>query len=287
MALVRIISHGLVINLSYDFDIKKIFIVVRTCTHIYIYACICTGFAARSVGEATVTDDEITEPEMSDIQQKDIEANNNQFLQRPTRKRFKSSVKKVDEVDKEDCKNACSTSGPESDSDAEIYQIRPTRSGRVPRVRKLQGPDINNLHNNTGIDDRGDNTFDMSLDNNDENNVVESRSKRNNTVIDNDVYPDVITSAIPNIGEVEPGSVVILSKESSEEPGETVLQVYMVSSNVEAINIPIENDVIPVIKTKNTSSEILTTATVTGTPNGPEVKSIVGKKEQECERDLL
>lgn len=246
----------------------------------------CTGFAARSVGEATVTDDEITEPEMSDIQQKDIEANNNQFLQRPTRKRFKSNVKKVDEVDKEDCKNACSTSGPESDSDAEIYQIRPTRSGRVPRVRKLQGPDINNLHN-TAIDDRADNSLDMSLDNNDEKNVVvESKSKRNNTVIDNDVYPDVITSAIPNIGEVEPGSVVILSKESSDEPGETVLQVYMVSSNVESINIPIENDLVP-MKKKETSSEILTTATATATPNGQEVKSIVGEKEQECETDLL
>ncbi|XP_035734598.1 transcription factor TFIIIB component B'' homolog [Vespa mandarinia] len=227
-------------------------------------------FAARSVGEATVTDDEITESEMSEIQHKDIEANNNQFLQRP-RKRLKSNVKKTDEV-MEEGKNACSTSGPESDSDAEIYQIRPTRSGRVPRVRKLQGPDINNLHNV----EHSDHSEGILLENNKE--TIKSTNISNNSVINNDVYPDVITSAIPNIGEVEPGSVVILSKESPEEPGETVLQVYMVSSNVEAINIPIENDIVPM----KTSSEVLTT-----TPNASEVKSIIGKKEQECDRDLL
>ncbi|XP_046820751.1 transcription factor TFIIIB component B'' homolog [Vespa crabro] len=227
-------------------------------------------FAARSVGEATVTDDEITESEMSEIQHKDIEANNNQFLQRP-RKRLKSNVKKTDEVTEEG-KNACSTSGPESDSDAEIYQIRPTRSGRVPRVRKLQGPDINNLHNV----EHSDHSEGILLENNKE--TIKSTNISNNSVINNDVYPDVITSAIPNIGEVEPGSVVILSKESPEEPGETVLQVYMVSSNVEAINIPIENDIVPM----KTSSEVLTT-----TPNASEVKSIIGKKEQECDRDLL
>ncbi|XP_047348629.1 transcription factor TFIIIB component B'' homolog isoform X1 [Vespa velutina] len=227
-------------------------------------------FAARSVGEATVTDDEITESEMSEIQHKDIEANNNQFLQRP-RKRLKSNVKKTDEVTEEG-KNACSTSGPESDSDAEIYQIRPTRSGRVPRVRKLQGPDINNLHNV----EHSDHSEGILLENNKE--TIKSTNISNNSVINDDVYPDVITSAIPNIGEVEPGSVVILSKESPEEPGETVLQVYMVSSNVEAINIPIENDIVPM----KTSSEVLTT-----TPNASEVKSIIGKKEQECDRDLL
>ncbi|XP_043666456.1 transcription factor TFIIIB component B'' homolog [Vespula pensylvanica] len=229
-------------------------------------------FAARSVGEATVTDDEITESEMSEIQHKDIEANNNQFLQRP-RKRLKSSVKRTDEVTEEG-KNACSTSGPESDSDAEIYQIRPTRSGRVPRVRKLQGPDINNLHS-TGTE-QSEHSEGILLENNEE--TVKSTNTSNDTVINNEVYPDVITSAIPNIGEVEPGSVVILSKESPEEPGETVLQVYMVSSNVDALNIPIENDIVPI----KTQSEVLAT-----TPNASEVKSIVGKKEQECERDLL
>lgn len=209
---------------------------------------------------------------MSEIQHKDIEANNNQFLQRP-RKRLKSSVKRTDEVTEEG-KNACSTSGPESDSDAEIYQIRPTRSGRVPRVRKLQGPDINNLHS-TGTE-QSEHSEGILLENNEE--TVKSTNTSNDTVINNEVYPDVITSAIPNIGEVEPGSVVILSKESPEEPGETVLQVYMVSSNVDALNIPIENDIVPI----KTQSEVLAT-----TPNASEVKSIVGKKEQECERDLL
>lgn len=224
------------------------------------------AFAVRSIRETIMSEDELTEPEMSENADKDAEANNNQFQQK-TRKRPKSTMKRTnegtDEATNED-DDVCSTSGPESDSDAEIYQIRPTRSGRVPKVRKLQGPDINNLHNT----ENSENSEEI-LENDDENKLANTSSE---SVIDNEVYPEVIKSAIPNISEVEPGSVVILSKESPEEPGETVLQVYMVSSNVDAMDNPIENDLIPI----KASSEVLAT-----TPVPSDVKPVVVKKEHE------
>ncbi|KAK2586275.1 hypothetical protein KPH14_001530 [Odynerus spinipes] len=229
------------------------------------------GFAARSLGTSIMTEeDEETEPEIiSQTADKDGEANNNQCQQK-TRKRSKSTVKRPDEATTED-KDACSTSEPESDSDAEIYQIRPTRSGRVPKVRKLQGPDVNNLHS-TGTEN-SENSEEI-LENDKE--TTESLNVSNESVIDNEVYSEEIKSAIPNISEVEPGSVVILSKESPEEPGETVLEVYMVGSNVDTADNQIEN----VVATVKTSSEVLST-----TPGVPDMELVVIQKNHEG--DLL
>lgn len=114
------------------------------------------------------------------------------------------------------------------DSDTEVYRVRPTRSGRLPKVKKLQGPDIN--------------TFDNERLNYCPNDHEITISSENDAKVTEDLIFDSINSeihhidplktVIPNIGDVEPGSLVILSKESLEEPGKSVLQVYMVSSDV-------------------------------------------------------
>ncbi|XP_033361374.1 transcription factor TFIIIB component B'' [Bombus vosnesenskii] len=114
------------------------------------------------------------------------------------------------------------------DSDTEVYRVRPTRSGRLPKVKRLQGPDIN--------------TFDKEKLNYCSNDHEITISSENDAKVTEDLIFDSINSeirhidplktVIPNIGDVEPGSFVILSKESLEEPGKSVLQVYMVSSDV-------------------------------------------------------
>ncbi|KAI4495203.1 hypothetical protein M0804_001404 [Polistes exclamans] len=249
-------------------------------------------FAARSVGEIVASDeDDVMESEMGEIQYKDVEANNNQFLQKP-KKRFKLSAKKTHEVaattlattsaittttlTKENGKTSSLISDPESDSDAEIYQIRPTRSGRVPKVRKLQGPDVNNL-DNIDTEEQLDNTEETLLEIKDEETIIKSTnttsSNTNLTSVNNQVNPAVITSAIPNISEVEPGSLVILSNKSPEE-GKTVLQVYMVSSNCDIIDNQVENNI---AVTETNSTEVLTM-----TPNvSSDIQSIAVKKENE------
>ncbi|KAG7197027.1 hypothetical protein KM043_017560 [Ampulex compressa] len=86
-------------------------------------------------------------------------------------------------------------------------------------------------------------------------------------------YTETIKTVIPDIGHVEPGSLVILSKESSEEPGKSVLQVYMVSSNLESSKDQIKPDITPL----NLSPELLATVT-TKLSN---IDSIGIKEEQE------
>ncbi|XP_043489590.1 general transcriptional corepressor trfA [Polistes fuscatus] len=247
-------------------------------------------FAARSVGEIIASDeDDVMESEMGEIQYKDVEANNNQFLQK-SRKRCKLSVKKTHEVaattsaittttttlTKENGKTSSLISDQESDSDAEIYQIRPTRSGRVPKVRKLQGPDVNNL-DNIDTEEQLDNTEETLLEIKDEKTIIKSTnttsSNTNLTSVNSQVNPAVITSAIPNISEVEPGSLVILSNKSPEE-GKTVLQVYMVSSNCDIIDNQVENNI---AVTETNSLEVLTM-----TPNvSSDIQSVAVKKENE------
>lgn len=161
------------------------------------------------------------------------------------------------------------------DSDTEVYRVRPTRSGRIPKIKRLQGPDINTLDNETRTDDP---------DNEDNENhkeiIVPSEERGGNTpgtIVFNDSnietqHPASLKSVIPNIGKVEPGSLVILSKESLEEPGESVLQVYMVSSDVNSQNVGAAN-MTPV----NISSELLATVTA----KLPDVNSVTAKEE--CE----
>ncbi|OAD57504.1 Transcription factor TFIIIB component B'' like protein [Eufriesea mexicana] len=116
------------------------------------------------------------------------------------------------------------------DSDTEVYRVRPTRSGRLPKVKKLQGPDINTLDNERLNYSSNDQDITISSEDNvkDAENIIFDSINLNSDVH----HIDPLKTVLPNIGNVEPGSLVILSKESLEEPGKSVLQVYMVSPDV-------------------------------------------------------
>ncbi|KAK9309855.1 hypothetical protein QLX08_000659 [Tetragonisca angustula] len=115
------------------------------------------------------------------------------------------------------------------DSDTEVYHVRPTRSGRLPKIKKLQGPDINTLDNERLNYCSNDDELTMSSENNVTEKVTEDLIFDN---INSEIHHIDPKTVIPNINDVEPGSFVILSKESLDEPGKSVLQVYMVSSDV-------------------------------------------------------
>ena len=115
------------------------------------------------------------------------------------------------------------------DSDTEVYHVRPTRSGRLPKIKKLQGPDINTLDNERLNYCSNDDELTMSSEKNVTEKVTEDLIFDN---INSEIHHIDPKTVIPNINDVEPGSFVILSKESLDEPGKSVLQVYMVSSDV-------------------------------------------------------
>ncbi|CAD1481262.1 unnamed protein product, partial [Heterotrigona itama] len=110
------------------------------------------------------------------------------------------------------------------DSDTEVYHVRPTRSGRLPKIKKLQGPDINTLDNERLNYCPNDDELTMSSENNVTEKVTEDLIFDSINSEINHIDPKTVIS---NINDVEPGSFVILSKESLDEPGKSVLQVYM------------------------------------------------------------
>lgn len=134
-----------------------------------------------------------------------------------------------------------SASCSDSDSSPEIYRVRPTRSGRQPKkAKKLQAPDVNMLDTSNAVSD-DDMNESLVIDDSSETVIpshiaVEVTEVVNTSTEDGKSVetscPENIASVIPNINQMEPGSLVIVSKESAEEPGNTILQVYMVSPNV-------------------------------------------------------
>ncbi|KOC65402.1 Transcription factor TFIIIB component B'' like protein [Habropoda laboriosa] len=166
-----------------------------------------------------------------------------------SKEKNKLSEKSLIEVD--DVDSLSSYNGP--DSDTEVYNVKPTRSGRFPKVKKLQGPDINTLDNEE-LDCLHGDKITMSPE---ENAKVAENLFFDNTNVDSESHhTNSIKTVIPNIADVEPGSLVILSKESPEEPGKSVLQVYMVSSDVNSQDIE-KSNITPV----NISPELLATVT--------------------------
>ncbi|XP_006612388.1 transcription factor TFIIIB component B'' homolog isoform X2 [Apis dorsata] len=145
----------------------------------------------------------------------------NKKMYKRTRDERKLLIKEDDVESLSSCNDA--------DSDTEIYRVRPTRSGRLPKVKRLQGPDINTLDNerlNCSSNDE------ITISSEDNAKVTENLIFDNINLNSEIHHIDPIKTVIPSIGNVEPGSLVILSKESLEEPGKSVLQVYMVSSDV-------------------------------------------------------
>ncbi|XP_051164138.1 transcription factor TFIIIB component B'' homolog isoform X2 [Leptopilina boulardi] len=124
--------------------------------------------------------------------------------------------------------------------DMEIYNVKPTRSGRLPKRRKLQAPNIE------------------SSDYSDVDESIPQDSKTTNvkeTEKSESQSHDIISNVIPNIKDIEPGSLVILTRESPGEPGKTVVQVYMVSKDYNANDPNSEQNMTPV----DLSPELLAT----------------------------
>lgn len=109
-----------------------------------------------------------------------------------------------------------------SESDTEIYRPRPTRSGRVPRPKKLR---INSKH-------ILDNILGEKTPTTEEPDTPGADSAPGSKILS--LVRDENSST--DITNVEPGSLVIVSKESPDEPGKTEVQVYMVKSTDDAQN---------------------------------------------------
>lgn len=131
----------------------------------------------------------------------------------------------------------------DNESDSEIYEVKPTRSGRRPKVKNIR---TNVKHTLTKIfendSERTDDTSqtEVTAENNKEQVPITQDAS---TLEDNNPEPD--------FSSVVPGSLVIVCKESANQPGENVVQVYMVgpdgtddkmniTKTVTPINVPPE-----------------------------------------------
>jgi len=191
---------------------------------------------AKSIGECESVNDQENENASDEIDS-EVSGEMSNISHQHAKKENKCKLKRLDMSDKFDNNPHTNSKELDSDSDPEVYQVRPTRSGRLP---KLSRSDV-------GCES---DTEDMSSMNN-----ITATSLREVTEIVNvpannngnatTTCPENLTTMIPNINEIEPGSLVILSKESTEDPGNTILQVYMVSSNVDIANANVKHNVTP------------------------------------------
>ncbi|XP_011708132.1 PREDICTED: transcription factor TFIIIB component B'' homolog [Wasmannia auropunctata] len=188
----------------------------------------------------TVTNDELDIEINTDIN------NVQQQMKRKARKSKKRSDEKSERFDE-----YSSYTDVDSDSSEEVYQLRPTRSGRLSKkIRKLQAPDFSALNSNTKKESSVDKSVIPS-------HVAVEVTEYVNTAVTNSgntetTCSDNIMTMIPNINQMEPGALVIVSKESTESPGNTILQVYMVTSNIDS-----STTVTPSVSSGSQSSETL------------------------------
>ncbi|XP_025163023.1 transcription factor TFIIIB component B'' homolog isoform X2 [Harpegnathos saltator] len=156
--------------------------------------------------------------------------------------------------------SSCLSSNSDSDSDTEIYRVRPTRSGRQPKPKKLRARSINTLDNNIENESLVNTETTLSQETPASQEVQKDLSSMPSKDSEDTATSENVATVIPDINQIEPGSLVILTKESVEEPGETILQVYMVSSNVDKKNVDdetVKSDMTPVTP----PSELLSTVT--------------------------
>ncbi|XP_077267941.1 transcription factor TFIIIB component B'' homolog Bdp1 isoform X3 [Temnothorax americanus] len=222
---------------------------------------------AKSIGECEKlsndqgTEDTTIESTNGEI---DIEINSDinsaqQHLEKSCKAR-KSKKRLDDESEKFD--DYSSDTGADSDSSEEVYQPRPTRSGRLTKkIRKLQAPDISTSNSNTGnetsIDDKPMIPSHVAVEVTEYVNTSVTNSGNTETSCS-----DNIMKIIPNINQMEPGALVIVSKESTENPGNTILQVYMVASNIDSTTT-----VTPSAASGNESSKPLSNKSENAEPN--------------------
>lgn len=195
-----------------------------------------TGLVAESIGECeTLPKDQEAEDTVISTTNDEIDieiindTNNAQQQMMKKSKAQRSKKKRLDEFD-----DYSSDTDVESDSSEEVYQLRPTRSGRLSKkIRKLQAPDFNAFNSNTKDESPVDDKTMIPS-----HVAVEVTEYVNTSVTDSGTTEtsssDSIMTMIPNINQMEPGALVIVSKESTENPGNTILQVYMVASNIDS-----------------------------------------------------
>lgn len=196
-----------------------------------------TGLVAESIGECEMLSNnpeaEDTISMMNDDIEIDIEINSdiNDAQQQMEKRSKMRKVKKHLDDKSEKFDDYSSYTDADSDSSEEIYQPRPTRSGRLSKkIRKLQAPDFNTPNINTkneSVDNKAMIPSHVAVEVTEYVNTPVT-SSGNTEISDN------IMKMIPNINQMEPGALVIVSKESSENPGNTILQVYMVASNIDS-----------------------------------------------------
>ncbi|KAM0733048.1 Transcription factor TFIIIB component B''-like protein [Formica fusca] len=213
---------------------------------------------AKSIGECetlltknVINNEEAEDTTISTSDEIDIEMNSETSdTHQQMRKRSKARKRRLDDRSDNSDDDSASGSNSDSDSSPEIYRIRPTRSGRQPKkVKKLQAPDVNKL-NTPNVNAIPDSSIENKSSVIGDENVISSHVAVEVTEVVNSSTEngesaetsssENITNVIPNISQMEPGSLVIVSKESAEEPGNTILQVYMVSSNVDNVNVATE-----------------------------------------------
>lgn len=197
------------------------------------------GLVAESIGECeTSNDQEAEDTVMSTINDDEIDTEinsdpNNTQQQVEKRSRARKSKKRLDDKsEKFDDYSSCTDA--DSDSSEEVYQPRPTRSGRLSKkMRKLQAPDFSTPNSNTGnespVDDKSTIPSHVAVEVTEYVNTPVTSSENTETS-----SSDNIMTMIPNIDQMEPGALVIVSKESTDNPGNTILQVYMVASNIDS-----------------------------------------------------
>lgn len=154
----------------------------------------------------------------------------------------------------------------DSESDTEIYEVKPTRSGRCPKTRKLQAPDINKLDEPHADENPKEEMINPKIENpkleppeRSDESLIES-SHNETPMMEDPVPQTTVKNTIPDMSKVKPGSLVILSSESPGEPGKTMLQVYMVSPspNSDGVDSGSQKSMTPVV---DLSSELLATVT--------------------------
>ncbi|XP_057338144.1 uncharacterized protein LOC130676143 [Microplitis mediator] len=187
--------------------------------------------AVTSLGQAALDNEE--NQEVTDKKSKKPPGNKSTKPDPPVNKK-KKKLKRARSISiQSNCDDSADAG---SESDTEVYRPRPTRSGRVPKPKKLR---INSKH-------ILDNILGDKLDD------VETPSKDTPDPIAGDkilsLERDENSGA--DISNVEPGSLVIVSSESAEEPGKTEVQVYMVKSTDAAQNSPSGSGSEPVLATE-------------------------------------
>lgn len=222
-----------------------------------------TGLVAESIGECEIlSNNPETEDTVSMMNDDiDIEINsdiNDAQQQMEKRSKMRKAKKRLDDKS-EKFDDYSSYTDADSDSSEEIYQPRPTRSGRLSKkIRKLQAPDFNTPNSNTenaSVDDKPMIPSHVAVEVTEYVNTPVTSSGNTET-------SDNIMTMIPNINQIEPGALVIVSKESTENPGNTILQVYMVASNIDS-----STTVTPSTTSGNESSDLLTNKTENAEPN--------------------